>query len=132
MLLVSHQHFVARLHVYAVGDVVVSLGGVADQREFIAIAADEGGQRIAVLVPRTIAPDRVVLGIGLVHLLFFGVLIEDGAQYRRRTGADGAVVEVDLVRRNEVLLAQLGPVGVFVVGELAAIGQGSGIVRKLS
>ncbi len=79
MLLVSHEHFVARLHVYAVGDVIVSLGGVADQRELIAIAADECGQRIAVLVPGAIAPDGIVLGVGLVHLLFFGVLVEDGA-----------------------------------------------------
>ena len=97
MLLIGHQHFVAGLHVDAVRDVAVRLGGVAQQGDLVALAADEFGQRIAKLIPGGVSPDRIVLGILLVHLFGRVVAVENCAQHGRRTRADGAVVEVDLV-----------------------------------
>ena len=123
MLLVGHEDFVAGLEIDAVGDVVIGFGGISEERDLVAVAADEGGEGIAELVPRGVSPDGVILGIGLVH--FFGrfVAFEDGAQHGSGAGADGAVIEVDLVGGNQVLLAEFAPVGVFVLFVEGAVGQ---------
>ena len=65
MFLVGHEDFVAGLHVDAVGDVAVGFGGVAEESDFVAAAADEFGERVAELVPGGVSPDGVVLGIVL-------------------------------------------------------------------
>ena len=114
-----------------VGDVAISLGGITKQGNLVAMATDEGGQRIAKFVPRGVSPDGVILGILLVHALGGGIAIENSAQHRRRTGADGAVVQVDLVFRDQELAADLGPVGVFVLVEESRVGQGGGSLLEL-
>lgn len=123
MLLVGHQHFIAGFHGDAVGDVVVRLGGVAYQRNLVPVTADEVRQGIAIFVPRPVAPDGIVFGIGLVELLGRSVAVEDGTQHRRRARPDGPVVEVDLILGNQELLAQLGPVSLVVVDILLRVGQ---------
>ncbi len=90
------------------------------------MATDEGSQGVAKFVPRGVSPDGVILGILLIHSLGGGVAIENGAQHRRRAGADGAVVQVDLVFGDEELAAYLGPVGVLVLIEESRVGQGRG------
>src|SRR5882762_7944249 len=95
MFLIGHQDFVAGLHVNAVRDVAVGFGGVALQRDLVAVAAHESSQRVAEFIPRCVSPDGVVFGILLIHLF-------------------GAVVKINLVGGNEELPAQLGPVCVFV------------------
>ena len=123
MLLVGHEDFVAGLHVDAVGDVAVGFGGIAQQGNFVALAADERGERVAELVPRGVSPDGIVLGILLVHLLGRGVAVEDGAQHGRGAGADRAVVQVDLVLGDEELAPHFGPVRVFILIEEGMVGQ---------
>src|SRR5579863_1739295 len=123
MLLVGHEHFVARLHVDAVGDVAVCLGRVAQKGDLIALAADEFRQRVAELVPGGVSPDRIILGILLVHFLGSVVSVEDGPQNRGGAGADGSVIEVDLVFRDDELPAHLGPKRVFVLVKQSAIGK---------
>src|SRR5260370_7194810 len=80
MLLVGHQHFVASLQVHAIRDVAVCLRSIAQQRNFIPFAADKRSQWIAKLVPRRIAPNRVILGIALRHFLLLIVAIEHPPQ----------------------------------------------------
>src|SRR5580658_3938319 len=131
MLLVSHEDLVARLHVDAISNVAISFSGITEKSNLIAIAADEGSQGIAKLVPGGVSPDGVVFGILLVHLLGGGVPVEDGAQYGCRAGADGAVIEIDLVLRDEELAAHLGPISVFVLIEQRRIGQVGGSLIEL-
>ena len=123
MLLVGHEDFVAGLHVDAVSDVVISFSGVSEECDFVALAADEGGERIAELVKRAVSPDGVVFGIGLVELLAFFVAFKNGAEDGRGAGADGAVVEIDLVGGDEELLAEFAPVGFFVAIEEGRVGE---------
>ena len=78
MLLVGHQYFVAWFQVDAVSDVAIGFGGITKQGNLIATASDEGGQGIAELIPRGIAPDGVVFGILLVHFFGGGITVEDG------------------------------------------------------
>ena len=132
MLLVGHQDFVAWLKVDAVGDVAISLGGIAKQGNLIAMATDESGQRIAKLVPRGVSPYGVVFGILLVHSLGGGIAIENGAQHGRRAGANGSVVEVDLVFGDQELAPDLGPIGVFVLVKESRIGKGGRSLLELS
>src|SRR5882762_4405017 len=129
MFLISHQDFVAGLHVNAVRDVTVGFGGVAQQRDLVAVAAHKCGQRVAEFIPRDVSPDGVVFGILLIHLFGGVVAVKNGAEYRRRTGADGAVVEINLVFGNEELFAQFGPVGVVVLVEQRMIGEGRSFVE---
>ena len=123
MLLIGHQHFVAGLQIDAVGDVAVGLGGISEEGDLVAVAADERRQRIAKLVPGGVSPDGIVLGIGLVQLLARLVAFKHGAQHGRGARAYGAVIEVDFVGGNQELLAQFAPVGVFVLVEQGAVGQ---------
>ena len=132
MLLIGHEDFIAGLEIEAIRDVVVGLGGVADQRDFIARATDKGGQRIAEFIPRRVAPDGIVLGIALREFFGFVVAIEDGAENRRGRRSYGAVVEIDLVFGNQELFAQLGPVGFFVRIVKRGIGQArGGLLEKI-
>ena len=124
VLLVAYQDLVARLEVEAVRDVAVGLGRVAHEGQLVARAADELRERIPELVPRSVAPDRVVLGIGLGHALGLAVALEDRAQDGPGAGAHGAVVQEHLVRGDEELLADLGPVGLFVAKVEVARRQG--------
>src|SRR5580658_5226884 len=132
MFLVGHEHFVARFQVGAIGNVAISFGGITEQGDLVATATDEGGQGIAKLVPGGISPNRVVFGILLVHSLGGGVAVENGAQHGCWAGADGAVVQVDFVLRDEELAAHLGPVGVFVLIEESGVRQGGGGFLQLS
>ena len=116
MLLVRHQTlrrpgFISE----AVRDVAVRLGRIAKQRNLVALAAHKRGQRVAELVPRGVSPDRIVLRVLLIELLGRGIPVKDGAQHGRRTRTHGAVVEVNLVRRNEKLLPDLRPVAFCIV-----------------
>ncbi len=95
------------------------------------MAADEGGQGVAKFVPRGVSPDGIVFGILLVHLFGGGIAVEDGAKNRRGTGADGTIVEVNLIRRDEKLLADFAPVSVFVLAEQAGIWKIVGGIREL-
>jgi hypothetical protein len=130
VFLVGDENFVAGFEVDAVGDVAVGLGGVADEGEFFAGAADEGGERVAEFVPGRVAPNGVVLGIALGH--FFGVVvgIENGAENGSGGRADGAVVEIDFILRNEELLAKSGPVGFFVRIVESAVGECGSLLKK--
>jgi len=123
MLLVGHQYFVARLQIDAVRNVAIGLGGVSEKRDLVAVAAYERRQRISKLVPRGVSPDRIVLGIGLAQLLARLIPFKHRAQHGRGARPYGAVIEVDLVRRNQELLMQFAPVGVFVLVEKGALGQ---------
>ena len=123
VLLIGHQHFIAGFHVHAVCDVAVGFGGIAKQGDFVALAPYKLRQRIAKLVPRCISPNRIILGILLVHLLGRRVAVEDGAQHRRRTGAYRAIVQVNFIGRNEKLLAQFGPIGLVVIAVLGRVGK---------
>ena len=109
MLLVSHQNLIAGLHVDAIGDIAVGFCRIAQHRDLVALATNEFGERVAELVPGCVSPDGVVFGIRLVH--FFGsvVSVEDGAQYGRGTGPNGAIVQIDLICRNDELLPHRGP-----------------------
>src|SRR5262249_26712860 len=66
VLLVGHQDLVARFHVDTISYVAVGFRGITKERDLIPLATDKLGQRVTKLVPRCIAPDRVVLGIVLV------------------------------------------------------------------
>ena len=123
------EHFVARFHVDAVGDVAVRFRGIAQQRNLIAIAADERCQRIAKLVPRGVSPDGIVLGILLVHFLSRGVTVKNCSKYGRGARSDGAIVQINLVGRDEELLSHLGPVCVFVFVEQRMVGQGRSLLE---
>ena len=114
MLLVGHENFVSCLHVDSVGDLAVGLGGIANQSNLVAFTADELGQRVAKLAPRGVSPDGVVLRILLVHLFGLGVAIENSAQNGRGTRPHGAIVQVNLIGRNQKLLAKLGPISIWV------------------
>jgi hypothetical protein len=97
MLLVGHEDFIAWLQVDAISDIAISLGGITEQSDLVARAADESGQRIAEFVPGSVSPDGIVLGILLVHFFSGGIAFENGAQHGRGTGAHGAIVQVNLV-----------------------------------
>src|ERR1700684_1351940 len=87
------------------------------------MAAPEGGPGLANLVPGGVPPDGVVFRVLLVHSLGSVVALENRAQHGRGTGADRAIVEINLVCRDEELLAHLGPVSVFVLVEQHRIGK---------
>src|SRR5258708_5989169 len=76
-----------------------------------------------------IPPDEIYLNNGTVGsspapvLLALLIAFKDRAQHGRRARSHGAVVEVDLVRWNQELFAQLAPVGVFVLVEQGALGE---------
>ena len=123
MLLVRHQHFVARLHVQSVGDVAVRFRRVAHQREFIARATHELRQRVAKFVPCSITPDRIIFRIALRHFFRIVVAVENRAQHRHWRGPHRPVVEIDLVRRNQELFAPFGPIRFFVRTIKRAVGQ---------
>ena len=131
MLLVGHQHFIAGLHIYAIGDVAVRFGGVAQQCEFVAMAADERGQGIAKLIPGGVAPDGVVLRFVRVQLFRGVVSIENGAQHRCGAGTYGAIVQINLILGNQELLAKLCPVGVFILVEERVVRKRGGKILQL-
>src|ERR1700683_33943 len=114
VFLVGGEDFVAGLHVNAVGDVVVGFGGVADERDLVAGGSDEFGERIAKFVPRSVAPDRIVLWIGVVHFFCLVIAIEYSFQDGRGARSDGAIVEINLIGRNQELFADAGPIGISV------------------
>ena len=114
MLLVGHQHFIARLHVQAVGDVTVRLRRVAHQRQFVARAAHELRQRIAKLIPRPVTPDRIIFRIALCHFFRIVIAVENCSQHRHRTGSHRPVVQINLVAGNQELFAPFGPIRLFV------------------
>ena len=123
MLLIGHEHLIAGLQIDAVGNVVVCFRGISKQRDFVAVAADECGQRIAKFVPRPVSPDRIVFWVGFVELLALFITLKHGAQYGRGAGSQGSVVEIDLVGWNQELLPEFAPVGFFVLVEQGAVGQ---------
>src|ERR1700721_1366533 len=87
------------------------------------MTAHEGGEGIAKFVPGGVSPDRVVFRVLLVHSLGSVIALENRAQHGRGTGADGAIVEINLVFRDEELLAHLGPVSIFVLVEQRRTGK---------
>src|SRR5258705_13746761 len=114
MFLVGHEDFVAGLEIQAIRDVAVSLRGVPQKGDLVAVATYKGSEWITELVPRSVSPNGVVFGIGLVELLAGFVAFKNCAQDRSRTGADSTVVKINLVGGYQELLAQLAPVGLFV------------------
>jgi hypothetical protein len=124
MLLVGHEDFIAWLQVDAISDIAISLGGITEQSDLVAMAADESGQWIAEFVPGGVSPDGIVFGILLVHFFGGGIAVENGAQHGRGTGAHGAIVQVNLVFGDEELRAHFRPVSIFVLVE-------EGGIRKL-
>ena len=130
VFLIGHQHFVTGLHFNAVGDVVICFGCVTHERQFVARASDKCCHRVAICVVGLIAPNGIVLGIGLVHLFSLGVAVEHGAQNRRGTRSDRSVIEIDLVFRNQKLLADFSPISI-VTRKLLRIGQRFRPVRQL-
>src|SRR5262249_46148225 len=98
----------------SVRDVAVRFGGVAHEGKLIACTSYKLGERVAELIPGGVAPDRVILRIGLRHLFRVVVAVKDSTQYWQRTRAYGPVVEVDLVSGDHELLAHFRPVGFFV------------------
>ena len=124
MFLIGDEDLVAGFEIDAIGDVTVGFGGVAQQGQFFALAADEFRERIAILVPGSVAPDRVILRIGFGEPLGIAVALENRAQHGGRRRADGAIVQVDFVFGNQKQFADFGPVRLFVsvvkrgVGEL--------------
>src|SRR5215471_12583287 len=121
MLLVGDQHFVAGLQVNSVREVAVGLRGVAHEGEFLALTADKFGQRVAKLIPSRVAPDRIVLRIGLGETFGITVALEDGLEDRRRRRTHGSVVEIDFVLGNQKQLADFAPVSFFVRVVKAAV-----------
>ena len=114
MLLVAHQDLIARLHLEAIGNVVVGFRGVADEGNLIPRGSYKGSQWITIFIPGSVAPDRIILGIVLCHL--FGLMegVDNRAQHRTRRRPNCAVVQVDLISRNQELLSQLCPVGLLI------------------
>jgi hypothetical protein len=131
MLLVGHEHFIAWPQVDAIGDMAISLGGITEQGNLVAMAADESGQRIAEFVPCGISPDGIVFRIVLVHFFSAGITVENGAQHGRGTGTNGAIVQVNFVFGDEELCAHLSPVSIFVFVEEGGIRKLGGDLGKL-
>ena len=120
VLLIGHQHLVAGLHVDAIGNVAIRFRGVAQQGNLIALAADEGGQWVAKLVPGGVSPDWIVFWVLLIHSLGGVIAVEDGAQHGRGARSYGAVVQVNLVLGDKELFADFRPIGVFVLARAAS------------
>ena len=114
MFLIGHQDLFAWFHVNSVGDIAVGLGGVSQQRHFVAFAAYKCSQRITEFVPRSVAPDGIIFRILLIHFLGLVVAVKDRAQDRSGTASHGAVVQVDFVGGNKKLLAQFRPISFFI------------------
>src|SRR5260221_21297 len=131
MLLIGHQDFVTRFHIQPIRDVAVCFRGVAHQRDLIALAAHKRGQRITELVPRRIAPDRIILRIALRHLLRLVVSVEDRPQHGRRRRSHRAIVQVHFIRRDQKLFAQLRPVSLFIGIVQTAVRQLTRSLREL-
>src|SRR5207244_3538433 len=88
--------------------------GVADERNLITICPDKLRERIAEFSVWLISPDGIFLGVLLRHLFRLIEAIKDGLQYRHGRRANCAVVEIDLIVRDEELLANLAPIGLCV------------------
>src|SRR5580692_1247398 len=123
VLLVGHQHLVARFQVEPVRDVAVGFGGITHQGDLVAMASDKLGERIAKLVPGRIPPYRIVLGILLVHFLGREVAVENSSQDRQGAGADSSVVEINFALRDKKLFTHLGPVRILILVEKRSVGE---------
>src|SRR5690349_16650374 len=124
MLLVTHEDFIASLEFQSVRDVAVALSGVAGKRDLITVGANKLRQRIAMLHIRIVAPDGILLGIGLRHLFGIKKRIEDSLEHRQWTRSDGAIVQIDLFARDDKLIAHCRPVGVLILVVKCRRGQG--------
>ena len=113
MLLVAHQNLGAGRQIQSGGDVAVGAGDVFGERDLFPMRVDQAPSLGAELLHGVIAADPVgaaVVPVGDVggHL---AQMVDGSIEHHARHGADGSVIEEDLVAGQRKLVAQLVPVG---------------------